>query len=54
MFTPEFVCGIVSRQTVHSWESGSSEPNAFVAIRIAKLYGTTVSNLFNLEGKENG
>lgn len=35
----------VSRQTVMNWESGASVPNADKAIKLAKLFGTTVEEL---------
>ena len=35
----------VSRQTVMNWESGESVPTADKAVRLAKLFNTTVEKL---------
>jgi putative transcriptional regulator len=44
----------VSRQTVSSLESGRYNPSIVLAMRIARLFDTTVENVFIYEeGSEN-
>ena len=37
----------VSRQTIMNWESGENKPNVDKAIKLAKLFGVTVDELFS-------
>ncbi len=39
----------VSRQTIHSIESGKFIPSTLLAIKLAGFLGTTVEELFELE-----
>ena len=39
----------VSRQTIHSIETGKFVPSALLALKIALVFHSTVENLFTLE-----
>ncbi|GAA1393051.1 helix-turn-helix transcriptional regulator [Luteococcus peritonei] len=39
----------VSRQTINSIETGKYDPSLPLAIRIARLFGTTVEEIFHVE-----
>lgn len=39
----------VSRQTIISIESGKFVPSTILAMKIAKVFGTTVESIFELE-----
>ncbi|SFD88774.1 putative transcriptional regulator [Chitinophaga sp. CF118] len=39
----------VSRQTIHSIESGKFMPSCILAIKIARVFGISVEDLFVLE-----
>lgn len=41
----------VSRQTVNSIETGKYDPSLPLAIRIGKLFGQTVEEIFTLDGE---
>ena len=38
----------VSRQTINSIETGRFEPSLTLALKLARLFGTTVDNIFAL------
>jgi putative transcriptional regulator len=42
----------VSRQTINSLENGRYLPSLPLAINLARFFGTTVEQLFELEGEE--
>lgn len=39
----------VSRQTINSIETGKYDPSLPLAIRIARLFGTTVEEIFHVD-----
>ena len=39
----------VSRQTIHAIENGKFVPSALLALKIARIFGKTVEELFELE-----
>lgn len=39
----------VSKQTIHSIETGRFVPSTIIALKMAKYFGTTVEQLFQLE-----
>jgi len=39
----------VSRQTINSIEMGKYVPSTLLALKIAKVFGTTVNEIFSLE-----
>jgi len=41
----------ISRQAVNSIETGKFIPSTVLALRMAKVFGTTVEVLFQLEGE---
>jgi putative transcriptional regulator len=43
-----------TRQTIVSIEKGSYNPSVGLSLRIAKVLGTTVEELFMLEEEDNG
>ncbi len=43
----------VTRQTILSIEKGKYSPSVGLALRLAQVFGTTVEELFTLEGGEN-
>ena len=44
----------VSRQGLNSIETGKFVPSTLLALRMAKVFDTTVEELFQLEGNEDG
>jgi putative transcriptional regulator len=40
----------VSRQTINAMEADKYAPSVVLALRIAKLFGKSVENIFELEG----
>jgi len=44
----------ISRQGLNSIETGKFIPSTLLALRMAKVFGTTVEELFQLEGNEDG
>ena len=42
----------VSRQTVNAIESGKFVPSTLLALKIARLLGKSVEELFSLDGEE--
>jgi putative transcriptional regulator len=42
----------VSRQTIISIEKGACIPSTLLALRLSKLFGKTVNELFSLTGKK--
>jgi putative transcriptional regulator len=44
----------VSRQTINSIEVGKYVPSTILALKIAKVFKTTVDELFQLEEKDLG
>ncbi|MCD6162740.1 MAG: helix-turn-helix transcriptional regulator [candidate division Zixibacteria bacterium] len=42
----------VSRQTIISIEKGVCVPSTLLALRLSKLFGKTVNELFSLPGKK--
>jgi putative transcriptional regulator len=42
----------VSRQTINSIEVGKYVPSTILALKIAKVFNTTVNELFTLEDKD--
>jgi putative transcriptional regulator len=44
----------VTRQTIHALESGKYAPSLPLALRIAHVFNTTVENVFQLNGCDEG
>ncbi|MBS1520976.1 MAG: helix-turn-helix transcriptional regulator [Bacteroidetes bacterium] len=44
----------ISRQGLNSIETGKFIPSTLLALRMAKVFGTTVEVLFQMEGDEDG
>jgi putative transcriptional regulator len=44
----------VSRQTIHSIETGKYKPSIELALRLARLFGVPVEDLFELAEEEDG
>lgn len=44
----------VTRQTIHALESGKYAPSLPLALRIARVFNTTVENVFQLNGCDQG
>ena len=42
----------VSRQTINSIEIGKYVPSTLLALKIARVFGTTVDEIFSLEEKD--
>ncbi len=42
----------VSRQTIVAIEKGDYSPSVWLALRLARVFGTTVNNLFLLKEEE--
>lgn len=42
----------VSRQTVNAIESGRFVPSTMLALKIARIFGTSVENLFSLDEED--
>lgn len=42
----------VSRQTINAIELGKYDPSALLALRLAKIFGVTVEEIFQLEEGE--
>jgi putative transcriptional regulator len=42
----------VSRQTINAMESNKYVPSTVLALKIAKLFGKTVEEIFTLEGED--
>jgi putative transcriptional regulator len=42
----------VSRQTIHSIESNKYIPSTLLALKIARVFGKTVEEIFQLEKKD--
>jgi len=42
----------VSRQTINAIETGKFVPSTVLALRLAKYFGTTVEQIFELENNE--
>ena len=42
----------VSRQTIHSIESGKFVPSTLLALKLAKVFEVTVEEIFQLEDKD--
>jgi putative transcriptional regulator len=42
----------VSRQTIISIEKGACIPSTFLALKLSKLFGKTVNELFTIAGKK--
>lgn len=42
----------VSRQTINTMESGKYIPSTLLALKMARVFGITVEELFQLEEKE--
>lgn len=44
----------VTRQTIVSIEKGNYNPSVELALRLAKVLGTSVERLFEIDGREQG
>ncbi len=42
----------VSRQTIHSIEIGKYVPSTLLALKIARVFNTTVNDIFSLEDSD--
>ena len=42
----------VSRQTINAIESGRFVPSTMLALKIARIFGTSVENLFSLDEED--
>lgn len=42
----------VSRQTVNAIESGRFVPSTMLALKMARIFGTSVENLFSLDEED--
>ncbi len=42
----------VSRQTINSIEKGKFVPSVLIALKMSKLFGVTVNEIFSIESEE--